>query len=104
VPAKRPTNPIYVSALPVGVLFAITACAYVVMTMQGLDPQRAEETGLIHLMAHHGVAIMLGELAVLGVLTIAAITTDDFWNRRFEALHSEEASASSPAPDRAPRA
>jgi hypothetical protein len=80
--AKKPTNPFYIAALPIGVLFAITACAYVVMTMQGLDPQRAESTGLIQLMERHGIAVMVGELAMLGILTIAAIITDDFWTRR----------------------
>ena len=89
MPAKKPINPFYVAALPVGVLFGITACAFVVMTMQGLDPQRAEETGLIRLMARHGVAIMVSELAVLGLLTIAAITTDEFWTRRFESRESD---------------
>jgi hypothetical protein len=90
VPAKKPTNPFYVAALPAGVLFAVTACAFVVMTMQGADPQRGEETGLIRLMARHGMLIMLVELAVLGVLTIAAIASDDFWTRRFEARNSEK--------------
>ena len=101
---KKPTNPFYVATLPVGVLFALTACAFVVMTMQGLDPQRAEEIGLVQLMANRGVAIMLGELAILGALTIAAIATDDFWTRRFEAAQGEQATASSPAPDHSPRA
>jgi hypothetical protein len=82
---KKPTNPIYVAALPVGVLFAITACAYIVMTMQGLDPQRAESTGLIQWMEQHGMAILAGELIVLGIMTLTAIATDDFWTRRFEA-------------------
>jgi hypothetical protein len=104
VPAKKPTNPFYIAALPVGVLFAVTSCAFVVMTMQGADPQRAEETGLIGLMSRHGVVIMLFELVLLGVLTIAAIATDDFWTRGFEASHSEKATSSSPAPNRPPRA
>jgi formate-dependent nitrite reductase membrane component NrfD len=89
VPAKKPINPFYIAALPVGVLFAITACAFVVMTMQGLDPQRAEQTGLIRLMARWGVAIMVGELVVLGLLTIAAIGTDDFWTRRCASRESD---------------
>ena len=90
VPAKKPINPFYVAALPAGALFAVTACAFVVMTMQGADPQRGEGTGLIRLMATHGVAIMLVELAVLGALTIAAIATDNFWTRRFEARQSDK--------------
>jgi hypothetical protein len=104
VPAKKPTNPFYVSALPVGVLFAVTACVFVVMTMQGADPQRTEETGLISLMSRHGVVIMLVELAILGVLTVAAIVTDDLWTRRFEASESDKTTSSSPAPNGPPHA
>jgi hypothetical protein len=83
--AKKPTNPFYLALLPVGVLFAVTACAFVVMTMRGLDPQQAEETGLVLLMARHGTSILVIELVVLAVLTVAAIASDDFWTRRFEA-------------------
>jgi hypothetical protein len=86
---KKPTNPFYVAALPVGVLFAITACAFVVMTIQGGDPQRAEQAGLIGLLEKHGVMILVGELAVLGVLTTGAILTDDFWTRRFESVQNQ---------------
>jgi formate-dependent nitrite reductase membrane component NrfD len=83
--ARKPTNPFYVASLPIGILFGVTACAYVVMTMRGLDPQRAEETGLVRLMERHGIFIMMIELALLAVLTVVAIVSDDFWVRRFEA-------------------
>ncbi len=56
-----------------------------VASQQGGDPQRAEQAGLIGLLEKHGVMILVGELAVLGVLTMGAILTDDFWTRRFEA-------------------
>jgi hypothetical protein len=82
--ASKPTNPLYIAALPVGVLFAITACAFVVMTVQGSDPQRVESRGLGQMMDRHGVVILVIELAVLGILTAGAILTDDFWTRRFE--------------------
>jgi hypothetical protein len=85
MPQKKPTNPFYVALLPVGVAFAITACAFVVMTMRGLDPQNVESTGLIQLMERQGVMIMVVELAILGVLTFAAIASDGFWQKRFEA-------------------
>jgi hypothetical protein len=87
---RRATNPFYVAVLPVGILFAITACAYLVMTLLGLDPQHAEATGLVRLMDRHGVVIMLAELALLGLLTVAAIATDDFWMRRFEAAENQK--------------
>lgn len=76
---RKPINPFYVAALPVGVLLVITACAYAVMTVQGLDPQRQEAAGLIDLLAKHGTLIFVGELSVLGMLTLAAIVTDDYW-------------------------
>ncbi len=78
----KAANPFYVLAIVVGVTFAITACAYGVMTVRGLDPHAADEGGLVGLMDQHGLAIMLVELAVLGVLTVLAIGTDDFWTRR----------------------
>jgi len=86
---RRATNPFYVAVLPVGTLFAVTACAYLVMTMVGLDPQHVESTGLVRVMDRHGIVIMLAELALLGLLTVAAIATDDFWVRRFEAAGSQ---------------
>lgn len=88
--AKKPTNPLYVAALPVGVLFAITACAFVVMTLKGGDPQHAESTGLMHLLDRHGILILVVELVVLGVLTMGAIFTDDFWTRRLEENHQND--------------
>jgi len=80
---RKAVNPFYVSLLPVGVVFAVTACAYLVMIMRGRDPQRAAETGLMALMAERGVIIMAIELAILAVLTGLAIASDDFWTRRF---------------------
>jgi hypothetical protein len=87
---KQPTNPFYVSLLPVGVAFTITACAFVVMMMRGSDPRLAEDAGLIRLMERHGIAIMSVELAVLAILTVAAIATDGYWMRPFEATEAHE--------------
>ena len=84
MPQPKPTNPFYVAALPAGVIFAITACCYMVMAYRGLNPHRADEGGLVGLMDRHGMAIMLVELAILAVLTVAAIATDGYWMRRGE--------------------
>lgn len=78
-------NPFYVALLPVGVIFALTACAYGVMTVRGLDPHQAGEGGLVGLMDRHGLVIMIAEVACLAVLTVLAIGTDDYWTRRFDA-------------------
>jgi hypothetical protein len=90
MPQPKPVNPFYVAALPVGVIFAITACSYMVMAYRGLNPHHANETGLVGLMDRHGMAILLVELAILGALTIAAISTDGFWTRRFETAQPRE--------------
>jgi len=88
--SSKPTNPFYVALLPVGALFALTACAFVVMMMQTGSPEPVQSTSLIRVMERHGVVILGLELAVLTVFTIAAITTDDFWVRRFEAAVARE--------------
>jgi hypothetical protein len=84
MPQKKPTNPFYAALIPVGVFFALTACSYMVMAYRGLDPHSEGDTGLLGLMNHHGLVIMVVELVLLGILTVAAIGTDDFWTRRFE--------------------
>jgi hypothetical protein len=82
---KTPTNPLYLAAVPAGILFAITACAFIVMMLKGEDPQLGESAGLMRLLDRHGVLILVVELVVLGILTVGAVVTDDFWLRRFEA-------------------
>jgi hypothetical protein len=86
----KPINPFYVASLPVGIIFAITACAYVVMTVRGSNPHHAEATGLMALLEQQGLAILLAEIAALGLLTLAAITSDDFWTRRHEAAQQRD--------------
>jgi hypothetical protein len=88
MPQPKPINPFYVALLPVGAVFAITACAYGMMMVRGLDPHRVSEAGLVGLMERHGLIILLAELIVLAVLTVAAIGSDEFWTRRFEAARS----------------
>jgi len=87
MPQPKPTNPFYVALLPAGILFVVTACAYVVMTMRTLNPHLADEAGLVSVMKQHGVTIMVIELVVLGAFTVAAIASDDFWVRRFQAAN-----------------
>jgi len=84
---KKPINPFYMALLPVGVLFVITACAFGVMMVQDLSPQQGRPVGASRLMADHGLAILAGELALLGVFTFAAIYSDDYWTQRFERRH-----------------
>jgi hypothetical protein len=76
----KTTNPFYAGLLVVGVVFSITACAYCVMTVRGLEP-RPDEQGLMGLMSQHGLSILVVELVLLGVMTVAAIGTDEYWTR-----------------------
>jgi len=89
MPQTKPTNPFYAALLVVGVVFAITACAYCVMTVRGLEP-RPDEQGLMGVMSQHGLTILVVELVLLGVLTFAAIGTDEYWTRQAAGVGSRE--------------
>lgn len=93
MPQAKPINPFYLAALPVGTIFAITACSYTMMAYRGLKPHHADEVGLVALMDEHGVTIMLVQLSILALLTVAAIGTDGFWTRRFEAAQQRAGEA-----------
>jgi hypothetical protein len=82
MPQPGPRNPFYAMLVVVGVAFAVTACAYGVMTVRGLDPHASDEQGLVGLMDRHGLAIMAVELMLLALLTALAIGTDEYWSRR----------------------
>jgi len=88
---KKPTNPFYVALLPVGVAFVLTACAFVVMMLRGNDPYPTDQARLIQLMERHGIVMMTVEVAILAILTVAAIATDGFWMRRLEAAEARPA-------------
>jgi len=90
MPQRKPFNPFYAALVVVGVAFAITACAYGVMTVRLLDPRAADEGGLTGLMNEHGLMMLGSELAALAVLTVAAITTDDYFVRRAERTSNED--------------
>ena len=81
-------NPFYVVLIVAGIAFAVTACAYGVMTFVSL---RAAEAGqnpaalpspLLAFMNEHGEALLGGELLLLAVATVGAISTDRYWQRR----------------------
>src|SRR5262245_32750694 len=77
-------NPFFLALVPVGILFAITACAYSVMMARGQGATGPAPDGLLRLLDQRGMAILVTELALLAVLTVAAIGTDEFWSRRIE--------------------
>lgn len=76
---KKRSNPFYAALLVVGVLFAITACAYFTMTVRNADPRRPAESGMINFMSSYGTQVIMVELGLLTVLTFLAIGTDDYW-------------------------
>lgn len=100
--ATKNTNPFYSILLVVGVIFAITACAYGVMTVQLITPAQVSgggaSGGLVAFLDEHGMILMMAELAILAVITFAAIGTDDFWSRR--AAESNKDSDASPLEQR----
>ena len=77
---RRHTNPFYVLVVIVGILFTLTASTYGVMTVKQTRPSsRQMPSPLIMLMQRHGLTIMIVELSVLAIATVAAIGTDQYW-------------------------
>lgn len=82
-------NPFYILLAIVGVVFVFTAVAYGIMAFQmanlpvdGAPDHRAHP--LMAWMQQYGDRALLIEIAVLAVLTCAAIGTDSYWQRRAE--------------------
>jgi len=103
MPAKRSTtNPFYVLLVVLGIAFALTACAYTVMTLKAVRPSPAaggESAGgaaLMEFLDEHGAALMGGELVLLAVATIMAIATDQYWLRRAGREHRPDPSNQPP--------
>lgn len=87
----KSTNPFYIVLVVAGVLFAITACGYGVMTVRLASPQaliqqtsESTDNSFVLFFEDYGFTLMLVELAVLGIGTFAAIGTDDYWQQRGE--------------------
>lgn len=96
VSLKQPTNPFYPALIVVGTVFAITACAYGVMTVRMLNPAGAHEAGMVQFMDTYGLMFLVGELALLGLFTFAAMGTDDYWTKRAEAASHNQQKDESP--------
>jgi hypothetical protein len=89
MPTKKRFNPFYALLVPVGLAFAVTAFAYGFMAFQAVNAVRAEAGRhgahpLFQWLRAHGDAMLLGELAVLAVLTVGAISTDRWWDKTRE--------------------
>lgn len=85
MPSKKRLNPFFVLLIPAGLAFVVTAFAYGFMAFQAVNAVRAEagrHAGhpLFQWLRAHGDRALLVELAVLAVLTLAAMGTDRWWD------------------------
>ena len=85
--SRKPTNPFYFVLLVAGVIFVVTACSYLVMTIKGRDTSlgRQEDPSskrFVEIVDRYGFAALMIELGVLAGATFAAIATDEYWTRR----------------------
>ncbi len=81
---KKWKNPFYTLLIPAGVAFCITGFAYGFMAFQQVNAGRVgaslnAEHPLNAWLDAHGTTAILIELAILAVLTVGAIATDDWW-------------------------
>jgi hypothetical protein len=81
---KIARNPFYALLLLAGPVFVVTACAYGLMTLRGYrgGPIGAGDAPLLQYLAEHGTWLLGVELGVLVIASMAAMLTDDFWQRR----------------------
>jgi hypothetical protein len=82
---KKRRNPFYLLLAPVGVAFVVTAFAYGYMAFQQVNAVRTEAAmheshPLFQWLRSYGDYAMLIELAILAVVTVGAIATEDIWN------------------------
>ena len=82
---KAPVNPFYVLVVLLGVLFAITACAYGTMAYRAIAPAvepSARSSGLMGLLDRYGVQALAVELTALGAATGGAMMLDRYRSRK----------------------
>ncbi len=94
--SKKLANPFYVLLVIAGTLFCLTAFAYGVMTVRALHPdaQDASASGaaLMDWLDEKGFRLMIIELGILAVATVAAIATDSFWQQQERRVHERSES------------
>lgn len=82
---SRPrANPFYAILGGVGFLFVLTASSYCVSVLRGIRPasRATAPHALERLMDRHGTALLAGQLAVLAIATVGAVTLDHFEGER----------------------
>ena len=80
----RTRNPFYALLILVGIAFVLSASSYGVMAIRGIDRSEPAltQTGLLGFMDHYGDWLLSIEVLLLGLLTVAAIGTDEIGIRR----------------------
>ena len=80
---NRPINPFYPLLVVVSVVFAVTACAYGVMALRAISPATAGgRHPLLEFLDHHGMVLLMVEVAVLAAVSFLAMGTDRYWTER----------------------
>jgi hypothetical protein len=82
---EKAVNPLYPVVVLSGVAFTLTACAYGVLMVRTQNPRNAgavDASPLMVFLDNHGFMVLMVELAVLTVASVAAMATDDYWTAR----------------------
>jgi len=92
---SKPTNPFYIVLLIAGVMFVVTACSYVVMTINARDVSLGSREDpsskrFVEIVDRYGFAALMIELGVLAGATFGAIATDEYWTRRAERIAQQQ--------------
>jgi hypothetical protein len=82
---KKAVNPLYPVVVLSGIAFTLTACAYGILMVRTQNPRTAGTVGdspLLLFLDKHGFLLLMAELAVLTLASVAAMATDDYWTAR----------------------
>jgi hypothetical protein len=83
---KSAVNPFYILLVIVGVVFFVTATAYGVMALRGIQgaAPAADQSGagLLKFLDQHGELTLAIEVILLGLATFGAMATDQYWQSR----------------------
>lgn len=99
-------NPFYALLVLLGVTFCLTASAYGVMAFRAIQPGDVAASsppgrGLLEFMDREGPRLMAAQLVLLGLSTVGAIATDQFWTRHAQrrAARRHDENKRSPGPN-----
>ncbi len=93
---RQPTNPFYIVLGVVGFAFTITAASYCMSVLRGIRPEPAaaqRNHPLEQLMDRHGTSLLAGQLIVLAIATVGAVTVDHFAGERLRRQRQAEQAA-----------